>query len=228
MWIVPLLLVAGLVLAALLLPLFNGPSLDALWTTYGLLLFAKLAAFAGLMFLGALNKWRLGLRTRSRGRVPRPAYDATCNYLLIAGRGPSQPCSRVLFAGSLTRPSRSWSRLLLDSPSAERATPDGRAEPGAGHGETSYRGHGRLAGRVALVTEADPGIGRAVAIAFAREGVDLVLECFGECTETEETARWVIEEGRRAIISRAICKTRPTGRIWSTRRRLHWVAPTSS
>ncbi len=52
-WIVPLLLLAGLVIAALLLP-----SLDAIWTSYGLLLLAKLGAFAALMLLGALNKWR--------------------------------------------------------------------------------------------------------------------------------------------------------------------------
>ena len=69
------------------------------------------------------------------------------------------------------------------------------------YGETSYRGQGRLAGRVALVTEADSGIGRAVAIAFAREGVDLMLGCYDERTDVEATARWVIEAGRRAVIS---------------------------
>lgn len=86
-WIVPLLLVAGLVLAALLLPLFNGPSLDALWTTYGLLLFAKLAAFAGLMFLGALNKWRLGpaLARGDASAAPRLRRSLAWEYLLIAG-----------------------------------------------------------------------------------------------------------------------------------------------
>jgi NAD(P)-dependent dehydrogenase (short-subunit alcohol dehydrogenase family) len=73
--------------------------------------------------------------------------------------------------------------------------------PEPDYGETSYRGSGRLEGRVALVTEADSGIGRAVALAFAREGAHLMLSCFGERGETEQTARWVVDAGRRAVIS---------------------------
>src|SRR6201995_4228619 len=59
------------------------------------------------------------------------------------------------------------------------------------HGETTYRGSGRLDGKVALITGADSGIGRAVAIAFAREGADMVIAYLSEDSDAEETAGWV-------------------------------------
>ena len=72
--------------------------------------------------------------------------------------------------------------------------------PRADHGETSYRGLGRLAGRVALITGGDSGIGRAVAIAFAREGADLLIGYLpAEEQDAAETCRWVEEAGRRVI-----------------------------
>lgn len=70
--------------------------------------------------------------------------------------------------------------------------------PQPDHGEHSYRGHGRLAGRRALITGGDSGIGRAVAIAFAREGADLAISYLpSEQADAEETARWVQDAGRR-------------------------------
>ena len=72
--------------------------------------------------------------------------------------------------------------------------------PQADHGEASYRGHGRLEGRVALITGGDSGIGRAVAIAYAREGADVVISYLNEDEDARETARLVEGTGRRALV----------------------------
>lgn len=72
--------------------------------------------------------------------------------------------------------------------------------PRADHGEDSYTGLGRLTGRVALITGGDSGIGRATAIAFAREGADVLLSYLPEEeADGEETRRWVERAGRRAV-----------------------------
>ena len=69
------------------------------------------------------------------------------------------------------------------------------------HGETTYRGTGRLQGRRALITGGDSGIGRAVAIAFAREGSDVAIAYLAEeQDDAEETARWVGDAGRTAVL----------------------------
>lgn len=82
--------------------------------------------------------------------------------------------------------------------SEESVTPEMRQEPD--HGEHSYRGTGRLQDKVAVITGGDSGIGRAVAIAYAREGADVVLAYLeGEDEDGRETARLVEEAGRRAI-----------------------------
>lgn len=73
-------------------------------------------------------------------------------------------------------------------------------EPRPDHGETSYRGTGRLAGKVAIVTGGDSGIGRAVAIAYAREGADLVVSYLSEHEDAEDTARLVDEAGQRCVL----------------------------
>jgi hypothetical protein len=72
--------------------------------------------------------------------------------------------------------------------------------PKPDHGEHSYRGQKRLEGKVALITGGDSGIGRAVAIAYAREGADVAIAYLEEHDDAKETARWVEEAGRRAVL----------------------------
>jgi hypothetical protein len=72
--------------------------------------------------------------------------------------------------------------------------------PKADHGETSYVGHGRLAGKAAVITGADSGIGRAVAIAYAREGADVLIAYLNEDEDARETERLVKEAGRKAVL----------------------------
>lgn len=67
-------------------------------------------------------------------------------------------------------------------------------------GEESYRGSGKLTGKAAVITGADSGIGRAVAIAFAREGADVLISYLNEDDDARETARYVEEAGRKAIL----------------------------
>ena len=68
------------------------------------------------------------------------------------------------------------------------------------HGENSYVGSGKLEGRNAIITGADSGIGRAVAIAFAREGANVLISYLKEHDDAEETARLIREAGRKAVL----------------------------
>src|SRR4051794_24680390 len=86
-------------------------------------------------------------------------------------------------------------------PEQEQEPPGREAEmrPPADHGEESYVGHDRLKDRVALITGGDSGIGRAVAIAFAREGADVLCSYLDEHDDAGETARLVEDAGRRCV-----------------------------
>ena len=69
-------------------------------------------------------------------------------------------------------------------------------------GEESYRGSGKLTGKAAVITGGDSGIGRAVAIAFAREGADVLIAYLNEDDDAEDTARHIEEAGRKAVVVR--------------------------
>lgn len=72
-------------------------------------------------------------------------------------------------------------------------------EPRPDYGEETYRGSGKLQGKAAVITGGDSGIGRAVALAFAREGADVLISYLDEHSDAEETVRIVEKEGRRCI-----------------------------
>ena len=75
-----------------------------------------------------------------------------------------------------------------------------KTQPVPDYGEQSYRGSGRLVGKRAVITGADSGIGRAVAIAYAREGADVLISYLDEEEDAQETKKWVEEAGRKAVL----------------------------
>lgn len=72
--------------------------------------------------------------------------------------------------------------------------------PKADHGEESYKGSGKLIGKKAIITGGDSGIGRAVAIAYAREGADVLISYLNEHEDAKETARLVEDAGKKAVL----------------------------
>ncbi|MBB3675408.1 SDR family oxidoreductase [Modestobacter versicolor] len=76
----------------------------------------------------------------------------------------------------------------------------GEMTPKPDHGEESYRGSGKLTGKRAVITGGDSGIGRAVAIAFAREGADVLISYLNEHDDAKDTARYVEEAGRKCVL----------------------------
>jgi len=100
-------------------------------------------------------------------------------------------------------------------PAQQQSTPGtlGKMTPKPDHGEETYRGSGKLTGKAAVITGGDSGIGRAVAIAFAREGADVLISYLDEHEDARETAKYVEEAGRRCVLvagdisDRAHCKT---------------------
>lgn len=77
---------------------------------------------------------------------------------------------------------------------------EAKMQPKVDHGEESYKGSGKLEGKNAIITGGDSGIGRAVAIAFAREGANVLIAYLSEDKDAEETAKHVREAGKKAIL----------------------------
>lgn len=95
----------------------------------------------------------------------------------------------------LDKPTPPFAKQQQSIPGLTRAM-----DPVPDHGETSYKGSGRLAGKKAVITGGDSGIGRAVALAYAREGADVLISYLSEHEDAEETKRLVEEAGRKAVL----------------------------
>ena len=91
-------------------------------------------------------------------------------------------------------------------------------KPVPDHGEETYKGSGRLKDKKAVITGGDSGIGRAVAIAYAREGADVLISYLKEHEDAEETKRQVEAAGRKAVLVPGDIRTPPTAARSSTRR----------
>jgi NAD(P)-dependent dehydrogenase (short-subunit alcohol dehydrogenase family) len=90
----------------------------------------------------------------------------------------------------------------MNQPKQQQQPPGVEKEltPKADHGETSYVGSGKLKDKATIITGADSGIGRAVALAFAREGADVLIAYLNEHEDAAETRRLVEEAGRKAVL----------------------------
>src|ERR687883_269043 len=99
----------------------------------------------------------------------------------------------------------------------EPGSTTGQMDAQPDHGEENYRGSGRLTGKKALITGGDSGIGRAVAIAFAREGADVAFVYLpNEDEDARETTKWVEEAGRKAVAILADITTEQFDRVLKT------------
>ena len=88
----------------------------------------------------------------------------------------------------------------FDTPRQSMPGATDQMNPRPDHGETSYKGSGRLQGKRAIITGADSGIGRAVAIAYAREGADILISYLKETADAETVKKLVEAEGRKAVL----------------------------
>jgi len=134
---------------------------------------------------------KTGRHQAEPGRVrPRQSERRTAHARTFRIHGPPSPAGRS--------PER-----LPQAPYPEQAQQlpgtDLALDPAPDHGELTYRGSGRLEGLATIVTGADSGIGKAVALAFAREGADVVVAYLSEHPDAAGTVRLVEEAGRRAV-----------------------------
>ena len=97
-------------------------------------------------------------------------------------------------------PLKKYPRPPFNTPTQGFPGRTGDMNPKPDHGEESYKGSGRLKGKAALITGGDSGIGRAVEIAYAREGADVAIGYLDEEKDARDTAEWVEKAGQKALL----------------------------
>jgi NAD(P)-dependent dehydrogenase (short-subunit alcohol dehydrogenase family) len=90
----------------------------------------------------------------------------------------------------------------MSQPAQQQEVPgiQSKMKPVPDCGEESYKGSGKLTDKIAVITGGDSGIGRAVAIAYAREGADVLISYLSEDSDAKDTAGYVEQAGRRAVL----------------------------
>jgi hypothetical protein len=128
-----------------------------------------------------------GLGVGLAAMIETPAYSQSHSSTLQPVQHVQDPVSKYP-KPPFKRQSQPWPGLAA------------KMEPRPDHGETSYKGSGRLAGRKALITGGDSGMGRAAAIAYAREGADVVINYFpDEEPDAQEVIKLIKDAGRSGV-----------------------------
>ncbi|QCP14572.1 SDR family oxidoreductase [Pseudoduganella umbonata] len=137
---------------------------------------------------------------------------AAAGTAAASGAMAQQPVERGQGSGALRN--RKFPRPPFPRQQQEWPALAGKMTPRPDHGETTYRGSGRLAGRKALITGGDSGMGRAAAIAYAREGADVAINYLPfEEPDAQEVKALIEKAGRKAVLlpgdirDEAFCKT---------------------